>query len=79
MTTMPYSGNPTLSALWLTNPAKAAAEVTAALRTAVTLGEAADALGVGRRTLYRWLKTRRELEDVRRAPWVARELASVEK
>jgi predicted DNA-binding transcriptional regulator AlpA len=71
---MAYSGNPTLSALWLTDPAKAAAEVTAALRVAMTLNEAADTLGVGRKTLYRWLKTRRELAEVRRAPWVAREL-----
>lgn len=67
---MPYPTNPQLSALWLVDPAQAAAKVIAALQSATTLGEAAKALGVGRRTLYRWLKTRRELAEVRK-PFLA--------
>jgi hypothetical protein len=61
---MPYPKNPHLSALWLTDPAKAAATVAAAVRNTKTFEEAARSLGVGRRTLYRWLD-RPELRDVR--------------
>jgi transposase-like protein len=61
---VPYPKNPTLTALWMTDPAKAAAEVSAVLRSTTSLSAAAKALGVGRRTLYRWMRTRPELREV---------------
>lgn len=61
---MPYPKNPHLSALWLTNPMQAAHQVATAVRNTKTFEEAAKSLGIGRRTLYRWLE-RPELKSVR--------------
>jgi transposase-like protein len=49
------SGNPKLTLLWQTDPQQAAAKVRAALE-GVRAEDAARTLGVGRRTLFRWLK-----------------------
>lgn len=48
-------GNPELTALWVVAPKKAAAQVRAAMK-GQTAEAAARALGVGRTTLFRWLK-----------------------
>ena len=68
---MPASRNPHLSARWTTAPAEAAHTVLTALRGAATIADAAKALGVGRRTLYRWLRERPELAGVKKTWKVA--------
>jgi DNA-binding NtrC family response regulator len=50
------SGNPKLSALRILDPASAALKITLALRAAHgDVGEAAEKLGVNRRSLFRWI------------------------
>jgi len=54
---MAISQNPTLSALFLSDPEKAKVQVRRALKKAGgNADEAAAALNIGRRTLFRWLK-----------------------
>jgi transposase-like protein len=57
---MPTARNPTLSARWTTAPDEVAAEVLRAL-DGKTVGEAAEALGVGERTLWRWIREKPQL------------------
>jgi ActR/RegA family two-component response regulator len=49
------NGNPQLGALLVARPAEAHARILAAMRGR-TIGEAADALHIARRTLTRWLE-----------------------
>ena len=62
---MPAASNPTLTARWQTEPDEVATEVLRALEDA-TVEEAAEALGVGTRTLWRWLREKPELRGARR-------------
>lgn len=56
------SGNPKLSALRILDPAGAATKIKMALRTARgDVGEAAEKLGVNRRSLFRWIHDHPEL------------------
>ena len=54
-----------LSALWITSPAEAAQQVSAALVRAKSARQAARDLGVGASTLNRWIHARPELEAFR--------------
>ena len=55
-------GNPQLSALWYTSPPKAVAKCQAALRACKGHRiKAAEKLGVGPRTFYRWLAEHPEI------------------
>jgi hypothetical protein len=56
------SGNPKLSALRILDPAGAAMKIKIALRQACgDVGEAAEKLGVNRRSLFRWIHDHPEL------------------
>jgi DNA-binding NtrC family response regulator len=56
------SGNPKLSALRILDPAGAAMKIKLALRAARgDVGEAAEKLGVNRRSLFRWIHDHPEL------------------
>ena len=59
---MPPPSNPNLTALWLTDPSAAARQVIGALESTRTLDEAAKKLHVGRRTLCRWLREKKQLQ-----------------
>jgi hypothetical protein len=56
------SGNPHLTALWLSNPQAAAALVHEAVAAAPNRKQAALKLGVAKRTLLRWLSEKPELQ-----------------
>jgi phage antirepressor YoqD-like protein len=60
---MPPPSNPNLTALWLTDPKAAARQVIDALESTRTLPEAAKKLNVGLRTLARWLKEKKQLQE----------------
>jgi hypothetical protein len=60
---MPPPSNPNLTALWLTDPQAAARQVIDALESTQDLRSAAKKLNVGLRTLCRWLKERKELQE----------------
>jgi hypothetical protein len=55
--------NPNLTALWLTDPHAAARQVISAIESTRTLRDAAKKLNVGLRTLCRWLKMKKELQE----------------
>ena len=58
--------NPDLTALWLTAPQEAAKRVISYLRDFEgDVTRAAEGLGISRRTLYRWLRTKYELRGAR--------------
>ncbi len=60
---MPPPSNPNLTALWLTDPHAAARQVIDALESTRDLRSAAKKLNVGLRTLCRWLKEKKELQE----------------
>jgi transposase len=70
------SGNPSLSQLWRRDPEAAARQVTTAIRMTVSLEDAAENLGIGKRTLYRWLAGKRELKVAKKTGELARRLAA---
>jgi hypothetical protein len=73
---MPNPNNPSLSLLWLTDAPAAAAQVTRAIRMTMSLTDAAANLGIGRRTLCRWLKSKPQLKLARQTGELSRRLAA---
>jgi len=57
--------NPELTLLWQRDPSQAAQQVLRALRMSPSLFEAAELLGVGHRTLCRWIAKKPQLIGAR--------------
>ena len=66
--------NPRLAAMWQVDAAAAAREVLGALDKHASVTDAAAELGVGRRTLFRWMAIRPELSGRRKRKMKSRDL-----